>query len=128
MPELARYVPVGPAANAVGPIVLPAIPEPGRRGRPFQGEWPGGPPGAGWGQAHALRAHSAGSRSALGTEHRMTPIHRITTTIAAAGAVAGLALVPATGALASSHSSFIGRFHRISPVASTVPHNGDVNP
>jgi hypothetical protein len=50
----------------------------------------------------------------------MTAIHRITTTIAAAGAVAGLALVPATGALASSHSSFIKRFHRITTIASTV--------
>jgi hypothetical protein len=58
----------------------------------------------------------------------MSALHRIVTVAAAAGAVAGLAVVPATQALASSHSSFLGRFHKIKTVGSTVPRNGDVNP
>src|SRR5580693_8618771 len=61
-------------------------------------------------------------------EHRMKALQRIATATAAAGAVA-LALVPAAQAgAATHHSSFIGRFHRIKTIASTVPHNGDVNP
>jgi len=60
-------------------------------------------------------------------EHRMKALHRFVTATAAAGAAA-LALVPAAQAGATTHSSFIGRFHRISTIASTVPHNGDVNP
>ena len=58
----------------------------------------------------------------------MKALQRIATATAAAGAVA-LALVPAAQAgAATHHSSFIGRFHRIKTIASTVPHNGDVNP
>jgi len=58
----------------------------------------------------------------------MTAIKRIVTAAAAAGAVAGLAFVPATQALASPNGSFIGGFHKITTVGSTVPGNGDVNP
>jgi hypothetical protein len=61
-------------------------------------------------------------------EHPMTAIHRFATAAAAAGVVAGLALVPATQATASTHTSYLGRFGRISTIASTVPRNGDVNP
>jgi hypothetical protein len=46
----------------------------------------------------------------------------------AATAAAGLALAPAAGAQAHAPGSFIGHFHRISTIASTVPGNGDVNP
>lgn len=67
----------------------------------------------------------------------MSVIHR-----AAAGAVAvgitaatvgitgaaGLALAPAAAATARSHPSFIGQFHKLTTIASTVPQNGDVNP
>jgi hypothetical protein len=60
-------------------------------------------------------------------EQRMKALHRIVTATAAAGAAA-LALVPAAQAGATTHSSYIGRFHKISTIASTVPHNGDVNP
>jgi hypothetical protein len=51
--------------------------------------------------------------------------------LAAAGAaVVGGGFLAASPALAgpSGHSTFIGRFHRISNIASTVPGNGDVNP
>ena len=41
-------------------------------------------------------------------------------------AAAAFALAPAAGAQASS--SFIGQFHKLSTIASTVPANGDVNP
>jgi hypothetical protein len=57
----------------------------------------------------------------------MKALQRIAMATAAAGAAA-LALVPAAQAGAATHSSFIGRFHKISTIASTVPHNGDVNP
>lgn len=57
----------------------------------------------------------------------MKALHRIITATALAGAAA-LALVPAAQAGATTHSSFIGRFRKISTIASTVPHNGDVNP
>jgi len=57
----------------------------------------------------------------------MKAVQRIVTATAVAGAAA-LALVPAAQAGATTHSSFIGRFHKISTIASTVPHNGDVNP
>jgi hypothetical protein len=45
-------------------------------------------------------------------------------------AVTGAALTTTASALAmpGGHSAFIGRFHHTSKVASTVPHNGDVNP
>jgi hypothetical protein len=50
-------------------------------------------------------------------------------TIAAAMTVAaGLVMAPAAGAITDSHPSFIGQFHRLTTIASTVPRNGDVNP
>jgi hypothetical protein len=62
----------------------------------------------------------------------MSVIHRIALASAATvGAVAAAAFVvaPAAGAQAqSSPSSFIGNFHTLSTIASTVPVNGDVNP
>jgi hypothetical protein len=60
-------------------------------------------------------------------EQRMKVVQRIAIATAVAGAAA-LALVPAAQAGATTHSSFIGRFSKISTIASTVPHNGDVNP
>jgi hypothetical protein len=59
----------------------------------------------------------------------MSSIHRIIRTSAVAlGAVAlaAFAIVPA--AQAGTQSSFIGQFHKIKTIASTVPQNGDVNP
>jgi hypothetical protein len=62
----------------------------------------------------------------------MRSIRRIASVIAAstvaAGAAAGLALGSAGPALASSGPSFLGQFHKLSTIASTVPANGDVNP
>jgi hypothetical protein len=46
----------------------------------------------------------------------------------AAGVVSALALAPAGPALAAAHRSFVGRFHKLTTIASTVPRNGDVNP
>ncbi len=46
----------------------------------------------------------------------------------AVAAATAFALAPAAGAQAQAPGSFIGRFHKISTVASTVPGNGDVNP
>jgi hypothetical protein len=43
-------------------------------------------------------------------------------------AVAGLVMAPAAGATTHSHPSFIGQFHKLRTIASTVPANGDVNP
>jgi hypothetical protein len=50
--------------------------------------------------------------------------------VAVAGVAAGalIAAAPGAGAQPASHQPFIGRFHAISKVASTVPKNGDVNP
>jgi sugar lactone lactonase YvrE len=45
---------------------------------------------------------------------------------AAAAAVTATAAVPA--AQATARTPFIGQFHKITTIASTVPHNGDVNP
>ena len=59
----------------------------------------------------------------------MSLTHRVlraSAATAAAAAMAALAVAPA--AQASSPSSFIGHFHKISKIASTVPRNGDVNP
>ena len=53
---------------------------------------------------------------------------RVAAAAVAAGAAGGLALAPAAPALAAAHHSFIGRFHRLTTIASTVPANGDVNP
>jgi hypothetical protein len=61
----------------------------------------------------------------------MSMIHRAVAAAAVAAgmtAAAGLAMLPAAGAVAGSPQSFIGQFHKISNVASTVPRNGDVNP
>ena len=57
----------------------------------------------------------------------MKALRRILTAGVAVSAT-GLALVPATQAGAATHSSYIGRFHKIGTIASTVPRNGDVNP
>ncbi len=51
--------------------------------------------------------------------------------VAGTAAIGGAGLMAASPAMASSHRvahSFIGRFHRTSKVASTVPRNGDINP
>ena len=59
----------------------------------------------------------------------MSSIHRIIRTSAVAlgaAAVAAFAIAPA--AQAGTNSSFIGQFSKIKTIASTVPHNGDVNP
>jgi hypothetical protein len=59
----------------------------------------------------------------------MSSIHRIIRAAAvAAGAAALAAFAVAPAAEAGTHSSFIGQFHKIKTIASTVPHNGDVNP
>jgi hypothetical protein len=60
----------------------------------------------------------------------MSSIHRIgRVSAAAAGAVAAAAFAAAPAAQAVTQmSSFIGQFNTLSTVASTVPHNGDVNP
>ncbi|HEY5357915.1 MAG TPA: hypothetical protein VIJ82_09545 [Streptosporangiaceae bacterium] len=58
----------------------------------------------------------------------MSSVHRLRTAAMVTGAAAGLAIAPAAQALASSPASFIGHFHKISTLASTVPRNGDVNP
>ena len=67
----------------------------------------------------------------------MSFIHRVALASAAGlatFAAAGLAIAPAAGAQAGTsgqahgQQSFIGHFHKISTIASTVPANGDVNP
>ena len=62
----------------------------------------------------------------------MSVIHRAAVASAAgvaAAATAAFVLAPAAGAQArSSGSSFIGHFHHLKTIASTVPGNGDVNP
>jgi hypothetical protein len=67
----------------------------------------------------------------------MSVIHRAAIASAAsiaAVAAAAFVMAPAAGAQvrakaqAQGHQSFIGHFHKISTIASTVPHNGDVNP
>jgi hypothetical protein len=58
----------------------------------------------------------------------MSTSHRIAATVTVAGATLGLAAASMAQASASPRPSFIGRFHTISTVASTVPANGDVNP
>jgi hypothetical protein len=56
-------------------------------------------------------------------------LRRIVTAVAAAGAVAGLAVLPATQAQAAGRPArYIGQFHKINTIGSTVPANGDVNP
>jgi len=62
----------------------------------------------------------------------MSVIHRAVVASAAgvaAAATAAFVLAPAAGAQArSSGASFIGHFHHLKTIASTVPGNGDVNP
>jgi len=60
----------------------------------------------------------------------MPKTHRIAAACAAATAVAvaGLAAVPAAGASVPARRTILGRLHKITTVASTVPINGDVNP
>ena len=61
----------------------------------------------------------------------MSVIHRAVVASAApvaAAATAAFVLAPAAGAQARSSGSFIGHFHHIKTIASTVPGNGDVNP
>jgi hypothetical protein len=59
----------------------------------------------------------------------MSSIHRIIRAAAVAvGAVALAAFAIAPAAEAGTQSSFIGQFHKIKTIASTVPANGDVNP
>ena len=60
----------------------------------------------------------------------MSVMHRAAASAASVAAVtaAALMLAPAAGAQAHAPGSFIGHFHKISTVASTVPGNGDVNP
>ena len=59
----------------------------------------------------------------------MSKTHRIAwaaTALAGAAATAVLAVAPA--AQAGTPASFIGRFHKLTTIGSTVPANGDVNP
>src|SRR5271169_133797 len=59
----------------------------------------------------------------------MSSIHRIIRAAAVAvGAVALAAFAIAPAAEAGTHPSFIGQVHMMKAIASTVPHNGDVNP
>ena len=60
----------------------------------------------------------------------MSVIHRATAAAVAAGVTvaAGLLMAPAAGAMAHSQPSFLGHFHKLRTIASTVPGNGDVNP
>jgi hypothetical protein len=64
--------------------------------------------------------------------HAIHRLGRLTRAVAAGviatGGAAGLALGPAGPALASPGPSFIGQFHALATIASTVPPNGDVNP
>jgi len=43
-------------------------------------------------------------------------------------AAAGLAMAPAAGATVHQPPSFLGQFHKLRTIGSTVPRNGDVNP
>lgn len=60
----------------------------------------------------------------------MSVTHRAAAAVLAASmtVAAGLAMAPAAGAIAHQPSSFIGQFHKLSTIGSTVPRNGDVNP
>jgi hypothetical protein len=60
----------------------------------------------------------------------MSVIHRAAAAAVAAGmtVAAGLAMAPAAGAIAHSQPSFIGQFHKLRTIGSTVPRNGDINP
>ncbi|HWG60866.1 MAG TPA: hypothetical protein VG253_04065 [Streptosporangiaceae bacterium] len=61
----------------------------------------------------------------------MSVIHRIAlASVTSAGVLAAAALAVAPAASAQTHmpSSFIGNFHKLKTIGSTVPKNGDVNP
>ena len=60
----------------------------------------------------------------------MSVRHRLVAVIAAAGAIttAALAAAPIAQASPGMPSSFLGHFHKLKTIASTVPFNGDVNP
>jgi hypothetical protein len=56
---------------------------------------------------------------------------RMAAAAVAAGAITALGLAASSAALAqpaSAHRAFLSHFHKIKTVASTVPHNGDLNP
>ena len=61
---------------------------------------------------------------------QMSVMQRAATAAVAAGltAAAGLAMAPAAGATAHQPPSFLGQFHKLRTIGSTVPRNGDVNP
>ena len=54
--------------------------------------------------------------------------HRIFRASAVAAGAAAVAFAVAPAAQAGGPPPFIGQFHKIKTIASTVPHNGDVNP
>ena len=56
--------------------------------------------------------------------------HRMAAAAAAAGAITALGLATATAASAqpSGPVSYLSHFSKLTTIASTVPHNGDVNP
>ena len=60
----------------------------------------------------------------------MAARHRMAAAAAAAGAITALGLATATAASAqpSGPVSYLSHFSKLSTIASTVPHNGDVNP
>jgi hypothetical protein len=58
----------------------------------------------------------------------MSFTHRFIRASAVAAGATALALAVAPLAQAGGPPSFIGQFHKIRTIASTVPHNGDVNP
>jgi hypothetical protein len=68
--------------------------------------------------------------ASLRREHRMSVRHRVVAAVAAAGALtaAGFMAAPGAEAQPSISYSFIHHFHHLNTIASTVPHNGDVNP
>ena len=60
----------------------------------------------------------------------MSALPRIAAACAAAATAAavGLAVAPAAGAAGSPGRAFLGRFHTLTTLVSTVPFNGDINP
>src|SRR5260370_14027028 len=61
---------------------------------------------------------------------RMLVRNRVVAAVAAGGVIttAGLAVAPVAQATPSMPSSYIGQFHKLSTIASTIPRNGDLNP
>jgi hypothetical protein len=60
----------------------------------------------------------------------MSVRHRVVAAVAAVGAVTTATLAASSMALAapSSPHSYISNFHKLRTIASTIPHNGDLNP